>query len=640
MSSLQVSTQGRTAMGVVATGAACVALVQLRRVWWHMKRSTGKSKAPKLAADADILRLGYSQKKLPADIDHIIVGSGLSGLYLAALLSKLGRKVLVLEQHYVAGGCTHTFKDKGFEFDTGVHYVGQATQLAAMMDFASGRPGAFEFSRSGIEDGSNVYNEITVGGYTHRFRPGKEQFIGDLVARFPDQEAALRLFFREVLYGAMAMGLVTSKQMLSPAVWKLMINMPGPARWISKRYIERTLSTVLTDCGVTDNTLRSLLSAEFGDYGVVPDEAPFFMQAIILFHYIWEGGFYPKGGSDAFAESLVPTILDAGGSVMVRAPVSRIVVENGRAVGVEVNGKGMVRARCSVISAAGAEVTYRKLLDEVLVQKMGGPPQSVLATEKKGVAHHVYGFIGFDGTSAELGLPTHNIWSFPVKDGETPDLTQAWKSVFGSEKGTPPSFLESEESANQMQLPCFISFPSAKDTSYNTKCPGKSSAVIISESRAEYFAMAGPVNKRGDEYKQVKERYKQALLNAVLRHFPGLKSKVSYVDVATPLSNEHYLGRASSYGLDQDAARFLDPTLSVCVPQIRGLYLTGQDLMCCGVMGQPIVAWLTLAKVLGVTSPDLWILLGDFALAVIRRTLFAPGPTHPGVREICRWLFC
>ena len=35
-----------------------------------------------------------------------------------------GRKVLVLEQHDQAGGCCHTFLDKGYEFDVGVHYVG------------------------------------------------------------------------------------------------------------------------------------------------------------------------------------------------------------------------------------------------------------------------------------------------------------------------------------------------------------------------------------------------------------------------------------------------------------------------------------------------------------------------------------
>merc|ERR1711871_110429 len=65
-------------------------------------------------------RNGFSKKKIPTDIDTIIIGSGISGLTCGALLSKVGKRVLVLEQHYIAGGATHTFEDRGFEFDTGV----------------------------------------------------------------------------------------------------------------------------------------------------------------------------------------------------------------------------------------------------------------------------------------------------------------------------------------------------------------------------------------------------------------------------------------------------------------------------------------------------------------------------------------
>ena len=38
----------------------------------------------------------------------------------------MGKKVLVLEQHYIAGGGCHTFKEKGYEFDTGLHYIAES----------------------------------------------------------------------------------------------------------------------------------------------------------------------------------------------------------------------------------------------------------------------------------------------------------------------------------------------------------------------------------------------------------------------------------------------------------------------------------------------------------------------------------
>lgn len=52
-------------------------------------------------------------------MDAIVIGSGVGGLGLAVLLAKVGKKVLVLEQHSKAGGCCHTFSEKGFEFDVG-----------------------------------------------------------------------------------------------------------------------------------------------------------------------------------------------------------------------------------------------------------------------------------------------------------------------------------------------------------------------------------------------------------------------------------------------------------------------------------------------------------------------------------------
>lgn len=58
---------------------------------------------------------------MKAAYDTIIIGSGIGGLACAAALTKLGHKVLVLEQHNIAGGLTQTFSRKGFTWDVGVH---------------------------------------------------------------------------------------------------------------------------------------------------------------------------------------------------------------------------------------------------------------------------------------------------------------------------------------------------------------------------------------------------------------------------------------------------------------------------------------------------------------------------------------
>ena len=53
------------------------------------------------------------------EFDYIIIGSGIGGLSAGAMLSYYNYKVLLLESHYLPGGCAHTFERDGFSFDAG-----------------------------------------------------------------------------------------------------------------------------------------------------------------------------------------------------------------------------------------------------------------------------------------------------------------------------------------------------------------------------------------------------------------------------------------------------------------------------------------------------------------------------------------
>lgn len=62
----------------------------------------------------------FRPEKIPPNLDTIVIGSGSGGSTVANLLAQSGQRVLVLEQHSVTGGCTHSFREEGCEYDTGL----------------------------------------------------------------------------------------------------------------------------------------------------------------------------------------------------------------------------------------------------------------------------------------------------------------------------------------------------------------------------------------------------------------------------------------------------------------------------------------------------------------------------------------
>lgn len=70
----------------------------------------------------------------------MVLGGGVSGLACASVLSKLNKKVLVLERNGKAGGCMHTFRKADLDFDTGFHYVGNDPALHFLLNLVLSDP--------------------------------------------------------------------------------------------------------------------------------------------------------------------------------------------------------------------------------------------------------------------------------------------------------------------------------------------------------------------------------------------------------------------------------------------------------------------------------------------------------------------
>ena len=79
--------------------------------------------------------------------DAVVVGSGMGGMTAAVALSKMGHRVLLLEQYKTLGGLTHSFSRGGFSWDAGIHYLGCLApddRERGMLDWLTSTPMEFE----------------------------------------------------------------------------------------------------------------------------------------------------------------------------------------------------------------------------------------------------------------------------------------------------------------------------------------------------------------------------------------------------------------------------------------------------------------------------------------------------------------
>lgn len=85
-----------------------------------LKKSKKSNFLYAIAMKSIIIFTGFIKKDVDGKVyDAIVIGSGIGGLTCAGMLARQGKKVLVLEQLGKVGGCTHTFRQNGFEFDVG-----------------------------------------------------------------------------------------------------------------------------------------------------------------------------------------------------------------------------------------------------------------------------------------------------------------------------------------------------------------------------------------------------------------------------------------------------------------------------------------------------------------------------------------
>src|ERR1700723_1233973 len=133
---------------------------------------------------------------MTTDFDDIVMGAGMAGLSVAALLARAGRRVLVLQAHDMPGGYAHTFTVGGYRLCAQVHYVfgcgeGETIhRLLARLGVAERVP----FVRLDPEG----FDHVVVGSERVRVPNGLAKYRDRLVRQYPEGREPLRRYFHEV----------------------------------------------------------------------------------------------------------------------------------------------------------------------------------------------------------------------------------------------------------------------------------------------------------------------------------------------------------------------------------------------------------------------------------------------------------
>lgn len=531
----------------------------------------------------------FSTNKLPEEIDYIVIGAGIGGLTTASILSRFGYVVLVLEQHDRAGGGMHCFEEEGFEFDTGIHYVGNKTKLTKWLDLITHPEMKVEWAQMGTKENDYCYDRIYMGEHgTFDYCGTGGAMIDDLKNEFPKEHKAIDNYESFLHHEPIPKVIWGLSKILPQFISKILI-------FFSRLYYPhhyRTWKEYLDNLPTTNEKLKLAMCGNLGDLGGISNKCAH-QHTRVQKHYDIDGGWYFVGGPDKVTQGIIPVIERSGGRVLVRALVTDIITsKSGKAMGVRVQKRVAknqdvqetisIRANRGVISACGYKVTQK-----LLGTKTNFPPP---ATHKDSVSH-ISLFIGLRGDTKELNLPSHNCWVMG-------NLEKGW------DYDRHVLFCHREFINKEKKTLAFMGFPGAKDPTFHDRHPDKSVCLLLSELPYHYVREWEKLQqgKRGGEYDYMKKLMGNYLLENVLyKLFPQCRDRVEFLDIGTPLSTNHYLGtiHGESYGLDHNVDRMNKSYEMRVVTNIDNLWLTGQDVVCLGFAAGLAVGELTAGAILG-----------------------------------------
>ena len=473
-----------------------------------------------------------------ANYDVIIIGGGLSGLTSAALLSKAGLGVCVLEEQPRPGGYLQGFSRGGFEFDTAIHWLnGMAPggMSGRLLEYLGGDypvcPPLKQFQRY---KGQNHDYLLTT-------EPGLMRDA--MAADFPAQAEGIHRLFAdaEELGRRMSKLHRLSRAFETMPPWTKMFRGLGMLFWYLgiRRHLRPELEQGLARY-VDDPAFARIYIAEEK-----------LSTVLVPMAWAYQGDLYapPQGGSLRLIEWLVNRGQKQGAEIILKECVEEVLLEGGRAVGVRC-ASGRVAKAPHVVCASDVSQLYNRLLpSEATTQKFRSRLQ-----EADLFYSSLSLYLGLDCDPRELGLGEEQV--LLTRD----DVPRAEQMC-----NTPD------------RVALTVLAPSVRDPSLAPA--GKGTVTIHCPALLEDHHRwgTGDAMERGERYKEIKQRQAQILLDRVDRELcPGLSRKVTMMEAATPVTFKRYTRNRGGSLLGTKASdRNIKARVAHYITPVKGLLLAG-----------------------------------------------------------------
>lgn len=282
--------------------------------------------------------ISISKSDLRDSYDVIVIGAGVGGMVCAGFLARAGKSVLLLDHHYLPGGCCTAFPRKGYTFDAAVHHIGACGRFGIIGQILSRFGVNFEFVHLDPMD------NLTFPDFDFQIPADIDDYAQQLAQRFPDEKEQIAQFFKDFV-----------------RLYRQILRREGP---LLDRYRRASFEEFLRDY-FADPDVRRILGAQWGYLGSPVEEISAVGMCQMLVSYLKDGAYYPKGSTQAFSDALAENLLHTGAHVLLKTAVSEILIDKGRACGIRTEDGRTVRADVVVSNVDARQLFHDMLPDSV-----------------------------------------------------------------------------------------------------------------------------------------------------------------------------------------------------------------------------------------------------------------------------------